>query len=248
LFVLTLWDTRRGKTIPGFQDGKWVWLAILAHVVLALVYTTPWDNYLIATGVWYYAPKLVSGVIFGYVPLEEYTFFVLETLLAGLTWWLLARRLPASSDEFAPSRELRLTTFIGLLLVWLLSLVILFSGWQPGEYLSITLAWALPAIAPQIIVGADILWHYRKLVALNILSMTLYLSVVDAFAIASGSWTINAARSTGIFIGALPIEEALFFLVTAALVTFGVTLLLSDMTRQRFTVWRESMRGNTARV
>lgn len=49
--------------------------ALLLHVVLAVVYTAPWDNYLVATGVWSYNPGLVTGVTLGWVPIEEYTFF-----------------------------------------------------------------------------------------------------------------------------------------------------------------------------
>ena len=37
------------------------WAGLLALVVVAVVYTTPWDNYLVATGVWYYNPDLVAS-------------------------------------------------------------------------------------------------------------------------------------------------------------------------------------------
>ncbi len=69
---------------------------VLASLFLAaLIYTTPWDNYLVATRVWYYDPRLVLNIIFGYVPLEEYLFFILQTLLAGLfTLWLWRRVYP----------------------------------------------------------------------------------------------------------------------------------------------------------
>ena len=84
-------------------SSNWLWLAIGAQVLLALIYTTPWDNHLVATGVWYYNPKLVTGYVLGYVPIEEYTFFVLETLLAGLWWQLCSARL-GRPDRFRPSR------------------------------------------------------------------------------------------------------------------------------------------------
>ena len=74
--AITYWDNRRNKQIAGFRNGRAVWIAIAVHVVLAVVYTTPWDNYLVATGVWYYNPALVTGIVIGYVPIEEYTFFV----------------------------------------------------------------------------------------------------------------------------------------------------------------------------
>src|SRR5262247_2289781 len=81
LLALAIWDSR--KQVLNFRNGRAVWIAIGIHVLLAVLYTTPWDNYLVATKVWYYNPKLVTGFIIGYVPIEEYTFFILETILAG---------------------------------------------------------------------------------------------------------------------------------------------------------------------
>jgi len=70
-------------------------LAILGSVVLAVAYTTPWDNYLVATRVWYYDPALVLNVILGYVPLEEYLFFILQSILVALfAFWLWRRFYP----------------------------------------------------------------------------------------------------------------------------------------------------------
>lgn len=80
----------------GAVDGKrYQWLPLgllLALVILAIVYTAPWDNHLIASGVWWYSPSLVSGVTLGVIPLEEVLFFPLETILIGL-WvlWLIPR-------------------------------------------------------------------------------------------------------------------------------------------------------------
>ncbi len=70
-------------------------LALAVLILLAVIYTTPWDNYLVATRVWYYDPALVWNVVFGYVPLEEYLFFILQTILAGMfTLWLWRRLYP----------------------------------------------------------------------------------------------------------------------------------------------------------
>ena len=82
--VITYWDNRGNKQTTGFQNGRTVWIGIGIHILLAVFYTTPWDHYLVATSVWYYNPKLVTGLLIGYVPVEEYTFFVLETFLSGL--------------------------------------------------------------------------------------------------------------------------------------------------------------------
>ncbi len=69
-------------------------VGLLAAIsVMALVYTTPWDNLLIANGVWSYGPRQVLGLTVGRVPLEECAFYVLQVFLSGaVTVFLLRRR------------------------------------------------------------------------------------------------------------------------------------------------------------
>lgn len=233
LLILFLYGRAKDRSIPGFKADK-LWQGILIHIILAVAYTTPWDNYLVATGVWYYDPDLVTGIVFGYVPLEEYTFFVLETLLVGLWWWALARvKFLAPAREFRPDKTLRAWALGLLAVVWAASLFMLLSGWKPGTYLAITLTWALPAIAPQLAFGADILWHRRRLLGTVILTAAGYLSGMDALAIEAGTWTIDPSQSTGLFIGNLPVEEAVFFAITVILISFGLTLLLANASQQR---------------
>jgi lycopene cyclase domain-containing protein len=87
----------------------------------------------------------------------------------------------------------------------------------------------LPIIL-QTAVGADLLWHQRRLVAAALLPAVVYLSAADALAIGSGTWTIDPAQSTGVMLGALPLEELIFFTLTNMLIVFGMTLLLSYRT------------------
>lgn len=239
LLAGTWWDHKNNKPTPGFQNGRAVWIAILVHIMLAVIYTTPWDNYLVATGVWYYNPSLVTGIVIGYVPIEEYTFFVLETIISGLFWWFLAKRIPEPTEEFRLKRKIIYRSVSLLVLFWMLFTYLFFSNNQPITYLSITLFWALPAIFPQLLYGADILWHHRKLVLPAILIPGTYLSLMDIVALKDTTWSIAENQTTGIlFFGILPLEEVVFFFITNVLVVFGMTLLLSNIGKERFTQWR----------
>lgn len=239
--IITHWDNKQRRPTPGFQNGRAVWIAILVHIILAVVYTTPWDNYLVATGVWYYNPNLVTGIVFGYVPIEEYTFFILETILSGLFWWFLARRVSASGENFQPSKTARVISCVILFFIWVIFTISFFGMNQPLTYLSITLFWALPAIFPQILYGADILWHHRRLVLTAILIPGLYLSLMDIVALKETTWSIAEDQTTGIlFFGILPLEEVVFFFITNILVVFGMTLLLSNIGRARFEKWKSN--------
>ncbi|MHB8619846.1 MAG: lycopene cyclase domain-containing protein [Chloroflexota bacterium] len=68
------------------------WLAIAALSLVALAYTSPWDNALILNGVWSYPRGRVVGVTIGVVPVEEYAFFVLQTILTSLLAVAVLRR------------------------------------------------------------------------------------------------------------------------------------------------------------
>lgn len=233
--AIIYWEDKRNKQINGFHKGRTVWIGIAVHVILAMLYTTPWDNYLVATGVWYYNPKLVTGFVIGYVPIEEYTFFVLETILAGLLWWFLARRLSPSQKEFKPNRVLVSLSTCILFLIWLLFAYLFLFGDAKWTYISIILFWALPAILPQLLFGADILWHYRKLVVWSFVVPATYLSLMDIVALKETTWSISPSQTTGIlFFGILPLEEVVFFFITNSMLTFGMTLLLANVSQERF--------------
>jgi lycopene cyclase domain-containing protein len=232
--VITYWDNKRNRQIDGFRNGRAVWAALGLHILLAVTYTTPWDNYLVATGVWYYNPELVTGIVLGYVPIEEYTFFVVETILAGLWWWFLARKFSPIATGFKPNASLAYRSAYLLVFVWLVSTYLLFFGDQVWTYLSIILFWALPPILLQLLFGADILWHYRKLVFWSILVPGLYLSLMDIVALTATTWSLSESQTTGMLLfGILPLEEVLFFFVTNIMLTFGITLFLADVSQQR---------------
>ncbi len=241
LLGLSLWDRRQGRQRASSLRAWPVWAAIGLHILIALVYTTPWDNYLVATSVWWYDPALVTGWVLGWVPIEEYTFFVLQPILAGLWLAFLALRLDGGEGNiqaaFPAGARLLL---LPLALIWLAMVAILFTGWRPGTYLALELVWALPPIALQLAFGADILWRHRHLVLLAIIPMTLYLSATDALAIGRGVWTIDPAQSLNIYLGGvLPLEEFLFFLLTTTLLTFGVVLVWAEASHERIALLRQ---------
>lgn len=233
LIVLNRLDARRGRSLPPDLAGWPAWAVVLGHMGLALVYAAPWDSYMIATGVWWYDPDLLSGLALGRIPVEEYLFFILQPVLAGLWLVYLARRLPAVGQPGRPKR--RPQTLLWLLgLLWLAALLGLASGWRPGTYLCLTLVWALPPIALQLGFGGDILWSYRRLIAGSVLPVVLYLSLADALAIRAGVWTIDPAQTFQVYLGGvLPIEEFIFFLITNTLLVFGMTLFMARESQVR---------------
>jgi lycopene cyclase domain-containing protein len=209
------------------------WIVVGGLALLALAYTTPWDNYLVASGVWSYDPSLVTGIVSGWVPVEEYAFFVLQTLLTGL-WTSLLLRLALPPPTAPRGLGFRLACALPVLLVAVLSAAFLVSGWRPGRYLALILVWSLPPLAGQLAFGADILLARCRVLALAILAPTGWLWVTDAAALGRGIWTIDPSQSTGLMWGALPLEEMVFFLMTNVMVAAGTVLFLSPESFRRF--------------
>ncbi|RKH33625.1 lycopene cyclase domain-containing protein [Corallococcus praedator] len=87
---------------------SWKGLAPMG-VLLVVVYaaTSPWDNMAVKWGLWGFDPERIWGVKLGYLPLEEYLFFGLQTLLVGL--WARARleRVLAKKPQAPKSEEYR---------------------------------------------------------------------------------------------------------------------------------------------
>jgi len=230
---LTWWDARRGRKLPPELRGMTPRWALLAHVAAAVIWTTPWDNYLVATGVWYYNPALVTGVTLGWVPIEEYTFFVVQTLMTGMWLLWLARRVTRdegrrTKDERARLSRRNLIAGAAAGGIWLACILPALLGWRPGTYLALEAGWLLPPIILQLVVGADVLWRQRRLAAWALVPPAVYLSAADSLAIRAGTWTIAPDQTTGLLLGGvLPVEEALFFLLTNTLIVFGMILMLS---------------------
>lgn len=209
------------------RDGLKAVASLALIALIAFVYTTPWDNYLVQIGVWGYGPERVLGTV-GHVPIEEYLFFVLQPILTGLwlyhlIWGRVADRLKPNPGA-VPSASAR---WIGTAscLAAAVAGVYLF-GHESTRYLALILVWACPVLAVQWAYGGHHLWRLRRLVFWAVAVPTLYLWIADRIALALGIWHISERFTTGLALVGLPVEEALFFVVTNLLVVQGLVLML----------------------
>ncbi|GIV25627.1 MAG: lycopene beta-cyclase [Bacteroidia bacterium] len=201
-------------------------LALLFLVTVAVLYTTPWDNYLVARQIWTYPPDRVWGVHLGWVPLEEYLFFVLQTILGTLTFFWASRTGRSQAEPLAWSR--RWVYVVATLSAGLAGLAGygLWIGWEKGTYLCLIASWALPVVAGQWILGGRAFLQHRRILGLTVFPLSLYLWAADTWAIRSGIWHITEATSLGWHLpGGLPVEEALFFTLTTLMVAQGALLV-----------------------
>ena len=210
-------------------------IALGVHVLLALIYTAPWDNLLVAKGVWGYGANRVLFT-FGWVPFEEYLFFILQTLLTGLWVLLLHRRNVPARSGVSRANAVRLIGalwWLGLAVAGVLALTT-----RHGLYFGMIAAWAAPILALQWGFAGDLLLRRPYVLLAGFLLPTLYLWLADRLALGLGIWWISPELSSGLHLFGLPAEEALFFLLTNLLVVFGMTLALEPLALERLRALR----------
>lgn len=193
-------------------------VAVGLVVGLALAWTVPWDNYLLGLGVWDYG----EGRVWRYLwraPVEEYLFIAAQPVVAAL-WLSLVSGAPGTEGTVTWPRRAR-----GALAGLAVTAAGLLAATRGGTfYLGAILAWAGPVLALQWAVGWPYLVARWRTVLAGVAVPTLYLSAVDTVAIRAGIWRLAPEYTTGIAVVGLPLEEALFFLVTNALVAQGILL------------------------
>lgn len=211
--------TRVREAVWRLGAGRSYWGGVAVVTAIALVYTVPWDNYLVARGVWSYGEGTTLATL-GHAPVGEYLFILVQPWLTAL--WLSHLSLPASwpaADRPVGDRVVAVGLAAGVGVAgWHLL------GTDSTYYLGAILAWAAPVLALQWAVGAPQLLARRRLVGLGTLVPTAYLCVADRVAIEYGIWMLSERYTTGVEVAGLPVEEALFFLVTNLFVVQGLVL------------------------
>lgn len=198
------------------------WLGTLILALIAIVWTTPWDNAIVARGVWSYGVDRVIGTI-GVVPIEEYAFMVLMPFLnAAALAWLMRGNVIGPTRWRVPQPRARKAVLLLATAVGGAGLLLL--QFESGIYLGAILIWFTPPLTLQACFDPSTLRRCWRIVAVGTLLPTLYLSAADAYAIGQGIWTIHPETRTGLGIGTLPFEEILFFFATSLLIAQGLVL------------------------
>jgi lycopene cyclase domain-containing protein len=211
--------SRMSAAVRPLGVGRTYWTGVAIITAVALAYTIPWDNYLIARGVWWYGDGSTLANL-GHAPVEEYLFILVQPTLTAL--WLSHLSLPSEWPTVAHPIRTRVVATALAVGLGVAGWVML--GSDATFYLGAITAWAAPVLALQWAVGAPQLWARRRLVALGTLVPTTYLCVADRIAIEYGIWILSAQYTTGLTIAGLPVEEATFFLVTNLFVVQGLVL------------------------
>lgn len=218
---------------------------LLALAVSALLYTTPWDSWLIRDSMWSYSRGRVMDSLWG-VPAEEFAFMVGQTLITGLWTLLLIRHSDSRTDRVSqlPDRarlvarhfgsriRLRMVTACCWLAAAAIALVAA-AATTHASYLAAILAWFGLPLAIESLTGADVLQKWGWLRAAAVAVPTAYLWIADRAAILQHTWRISMTHTLDLRPAGLPVEEALFFLLVNIVVANAVLLATSPVMQAR---------------
>ncbi|KAI7899017.1 lycopene cyclase [Cokeromyces recurvatus] len=184
-----------------------------------------WDNYIVYHRAWSYCSTCVTAVI-GHVPLEEYMFFIIMTLMT-VAFTNLVMRWQLPSFYIKPNTPLIQTLFVRFVPILAL-LTISYKAWnlaipnKPLFYGSCILWYTCPVLAWLWYTGGEYMLRRPMAVLISIWVPTVYLCWVDQIAIHAGTWAISLRTSTGKFARPdLPVEEFAFFLLINTVLVFA---------------------------
>jgi lycopene cyclase domain-containing protein len=223
LFDLLAVATPAGLLLLRARRRRTIVVPVTVLAAVAALWTAPWDRHLVRSSVWSYDPAAVLG-LWGSVPVEEFGFIVLQVVLIA-AWMLHAGGLTPRPGMIS-TRTPTLSGAAVWLGVGLLGGALLLLGGHL-RYLGLLLVWVAPPFCVQHALAHDVLVSQRTGRLLRAVPVALWLCLCDRVALALGIWTISPASSTGLAVGGLPVEEALFFWLTCLLTSDGL-LLIAD--------------------
>merc|ERR1711871_873498 len=200
------------------------WMVLLC--VISTLWTAPWGNHLVKSGVWSYGASRISFGLIGHVPVAEYLFFSLRTILCSLVWLtVFNQRDPL---QWPAKNQLRSHwRHTGLTALALMGVCGLACMQAPRlEYLGLIMAAGAPPLMLLWAVGAEALLAHGKCVVMSVFFSSAYLSIADQWALHHDLWSISQEHALPLLMRDLPVEEVVFFSTTSLLCNFGLTLAM----------------------
>jgi lycopene cyclase domain-containing protein len=115
---------------------------------------------------------------------------------------------------------------------------------KPFKYLLLETGWFLPVIIGQWLFAPRILRSRWKAIPLTALPIAAYLTATDRVALREGTWSISEDSTTGLKVAGVPIEEAVFFLLTSWVSAQGIVLLTDERSPAEFNKLKTRLLGH----
>jgi len=226
LLLLAFWPGQALAHPPFF-------IPCLVLLTVVMIFTTPWDNFAVAKGIWGFPRERFSFRI-GWLPVEEYAFFIIQSLHVMLLQVLLLRAFPPAAslleiDVTAPCVWVPCGLFFGAWIIYGVAKRTLPRRLPRYHYAWHLLYWFLPVILLQWIIAWPIFLTRLHFILIPTLLIGTWLSFADYIAIGKGIWHFDEKQITGVkFRGLMPWKEIAFFYLTSLLVSQSFPMLIPE--------------------
>lgn len=229
LLLLALWPGQALWQAPYF-------FPCLVLLAVVMIFTSPWDNYAVARGIWGF-PREKFSFRLGWLPVEEYAFFIIQSLEVMLLQALLFAALP-QAESLHKIQLLSPTLWIPCAVFFFLWMAVGFAkrGLRHRSpryhYAWHLFYWFLPVILIQWIIAWPIFLPRLDLILIPTVLIGTWLSFADYIAIGKGIWHFDEKQITGWKLrGLMPWEEVAFFYLTSLLVSQSFLMLVPEALR-----------------
>jgi putative membrane protein len=203
--------------------------ALAITLLAAAAFTTPWDNFAVMWGIWDF-PRHRYWFRLGYLPIEEYLFFLLQTFNVILGCRAILWAWPSLKTGLATPLTWTHAIQAGVIVFsWLMvGAWYLYHLPKRSHYYALHLLfWFLPVIILQWVLAPHLMAAHAGFLAIVSFGFGFYYILADLVAVRAGTWYFDEEMNTGFLLfGILPWEEAAFFFLTSLLVAQSYLLLL----------------------
>ncbi len=208
-------------------------IAGVVVIVAAFLFTTPWDNVAAQRKIWGFSERKYLFKI-GFLPIEEYLFFVLQSLnvILGTRFFLHFFQLQTGLETRLQHQHFVLIAALLVGWIWLGVQLKQKPLERRFNYAAHLFFWFCPVIYLQWILAAPLLAAHLKLLFVSTFAFGIYYTLADLIAVRSNIWFFDETQITGIkFAEVLPWEEVAFFFLTSLLLAQSYLLLLPAVLR-----------------
>jgi len=195
-----------------------------------VLFTFPWDNWAVKRGVWDFPDDRIWFRVAA-LPIEEVSFFVIQTLQVGLVTSALIALYPTNSRQDVTFNNTALLLIGASMISWLM-LGFASRAFRRSNprftYAWHLLYWFVPIIVIQWMFGWPVLLPRWYAIVFPAVVIGTLLTVADVWAVKRGIWffDFSLVSSSRRLWNVLPWEEAAFFYCTSILVAQSTLLFL----------------------
>lgn len=188
--------------------------------LIVVLFTTPWDNWAVKRNLWNFPQDRILFRIW-YCPIEEYFFFLTQTIQACLLTDILRRWFVKEISHEPNYLSAGILASLWIILFFIFQKI---PRARSLTYFWHILFWMLPVIGFQWTMGGIFIQQPILVIVTTLLLGTL-LSLFDLIAIRKGIWFFDETQTLRFKLFRLiPIEEVIFFYLTTLMVVQGFLL------------------------